>query len=212
MMVVKVTPSDSGREGGSQVRLARPGELRHQGPSLSQTRCCPGVFGGHLSPPEQMAHPDNITCCPHPPVPRAGEGPHRGTLIQVGPLPFPLTQLCKEGPRGGTGGPEWSGVVPQAWAGCPDLSVPGQGSQGSRVSAGRQPGSLAQEAVAVAPGSHRCVSTLAAPMAISCMGSLGTQGSPTSMPCVIPSLGFLGWTQTVGIVASGVGGLGGRRS
>lgn len=78
MMVVKVTPSDSGREGGSQVRLARPGELRHQGPSLSQTRCCPGIFGGHLSPPEQMAHPDNITCYPQSPVPRAGEGPHRG--------------------------------------------------------------------------------------------------------------------------------------
>ena len=102
--------------------------------------------------------------------------------------------------------------MPQAWAGCPDPSVPGQGSQGCRVSAGRQPGSLAQEAVTVAPGSHGCVSTLTAPMAISCMGALGTQGPPTSMPCVVPGLEFLGWTQTVVTVASGVGGLGGRRS
>ena len=116
MMVVKVTPSDSGIEGGSQVRLARPGELGHQGPSLSQTKCCPGVCGGHHSPPEQMAHPDNITCCP-PPVSRAGEGPHGGTLTQAGPLPFPRPSSAKKGHLVAQED-EWSGVVPQAWAGA----------------------------------------------------------------------------------------------
>ena len=77
MMVVKVTPSDSGREGGSQVRLARPGELGHQGPFLSQTRCCPGVCGGHPGPPEQIPHPDNIMCRP-PTCPQGWRGPSQG--------------------------------------------------------------------------------------------------------------------------------------
>lgn len=191
-MVVKVTPSDSGIEGGSQVKLARPGELGHQGPSLSQTKCCPGVCGGHPSPPEQMAHPDNITCCP-PPVSRAGEGPHGGTLTQAGPLPFPRPSSAKKGHLVAQED-EWSGVVPQAWAGCPDPSVPGQGSQGCRVSAGRLPGSLAKR-LSLWPQVHMDVSTLTVPMAISCRGALGTQEPPTSMPCVVPGQGFLGWTQ-----------------